>query len=82
MSGGQLWDKSVAILRVANRGAFADASLREVLTALMARLSAPASMQVSLGTSKVDVESLVANIEISAALRGCVAALANEIRAR
>ena len=82
VSGGELWDKPVAILRVANRGAFADASLREVLTTLMARISAPASMQVPLGTNQVDIDDLVKNAEISALLRACVAALAEEIRAR
>ena len=48
----------------------------------MARVSAEASVEVLLGTNKVDVAALLADAEISALLRACVAELAREIRAR
>ena len=80
VSGGELWDKPVAIISVANRGAFAQASLLEILKTLMANVSETASVEIALGTNRVDVAALLANEEIAAALRGCVAALAHEIR--
>ena len=79
VSGGELWDKPVAIISVANRGAFANASLREILQTLMARVCETASVEVPLGTNRVDVAGLLADAEISALLRGCVEDLAREI---
>ena len=79
VSGGELWDKPVAVISVANRGAFAQASLLEILKTLMARVSATASVEVPLGSNKVDVAALLADIEIAAILRGSVAALVGEI---
>ena len=82
VSGGELWDKPVAIVSVANRGAFAQASLLEILKTLMARVSETASVEVPLGSNKTIVEDLVKNDEIAALLRDCVVKLAREIRAR
>ena len=79
VSGGELWDKPVAIISVAGRGAFANASLREILTTLMARVSDGASVEVPLGSNRVDVAALLADAEISALLRECVANLVGEI---
>ena len=79
VSGGELWDKPVAIISVANRGAFANASLREILQTLMARVCETASVEVPLGTNRVDVAGLLADAEISALLRECVEDLAREI---
>ena len=76
VSGGELWDKPVAILRVAGRGEFADASLREILKTLMARVSVT---EIALGTNKVSAGSLVEDVEIAAALRVWVEAAASEI---
>ncbi len=81
VSGGELWDKPVAIISVANRGSFANASLLEILKTLMARVSETASVEVPLGSNRVDVAALLADEEISALLRECVAGLAREIRA-
>ena len=81
VSGGELWNKPVAIISVANRGNFANASLREILKTLMARVSETASVEVPLGTNRVDVAGLVADAEIATLLRNCVEDLANEIRA-
>ena len=78
--GGELWNKPVAIIRVANRGTFAQASLLEILKTLMANVSESASVEVPLGSNKVDVAALLADAEIAALLRGCVETLANEIR--
>ncbi len=80
VSGGELWDKPVAILRVANRGEFAQASLLEILKTLMARVSETASVEVPLGSNKVDAVWLAEDAEIAALLRDCIAALAREIR--
>ena len=77
VSGGELWDKPVIIIRVANRGEFAHASLAEILKTLMARVSVT---EIPLGTNKVEVDDLLKNAEIAAALQDSVVTLANEIR--
>ena len=79
VSGGELWDKPVAVISVANRGAFANASLLEILKTLMARVSETASVEVPLGSNKVDVAGLLTDAEISAALRDSMMNLVSEI---
>ena len=81
VSGGELWDKPVAIISVANRGSFANASLLEILQTLMARVSETASVEVPLGSNKVDVVALVADEKIAALLRDSIAEFADEIQA-
>ena len=79
VSGGELWDKPVAIISVANRGAFANASLLEILKTLMAQVSERASVEVPMNSNRVDVAALLADAEIAGLLRECVANLAREI---
>ena len=81
VSGGELWDKPVAVISVANRGAFAQASLMEILKTLMAKVNETASVEVPLGSNRVDVAALLADAQIAGLLRDCVANLASEIRA-
>ena len=80
VSGGELWDKPIAVISVANRGSFANASLLEILKTLMAQISESASVEVPLGSNKVDVAGLLADEEIAELLRDSVEVLAREIR--
>ena len=77
VSGGELWDKPVAVLRVAHRGEFAHASLLEILVTLMARVSAKASVSLPLGTNNVSAEQIAADAEMAALLRDSLRTLAN-----
>ena len=77
VSGGELWDKPVAILRVAKRGAYADAQLREVLKTLMARVDEAASVALPLGTNHVGAEQIAEDAQLAPLLRAGVVALAH-----
>ena len=80
VSGGELWGKPTAIISVAGRGSFANASLLEILKTLMARVSETASVEVPLGSNRVNAAALLADEEIAGLLRECVETLAREIR--
>ena len=70
VSEGELWDKPVAVISVANRGEWANASLREILKTLMARVSETA---LPIGSNKVSVEQIVGDAELARLLRAALA---------
>ena len=75
VSGGQLWDKPVAVLTVANRGSYANASLQEILKTLMARVSAQASVELPLSTNNVSARQIADDKELAPLLTGAIEAL-------
>ena len=76
VSEGELWDKPVAVLRVAGRGEFAHASLLEILKTLMARVS---EATIPLGTNNVSAAELAENSDVAGVLRASLAALARAV---
>ena len=64
------------------RAASSNGALLQAATSLAPAGVATASVEVPLGSNKVDVAALLADAEISASLRAGVANLVNEIRAR
>ena len=76
VSGGELWNKPVAVWSVAGRGAFANASLLEILRTLMARVSEDAALSLPLGSNRVTAEQIAGDAELAGLLRGSVEALA------
>ena len=74
VSGGELWDKPVAVWSVAGRGAFARASLLEILKTLMARVL---EISVPLGTNAVSAEQIAADANLVQQLRDALQTLAH-----
>ena len=79
VSEGELWDKPVAVLSVAGRGEWANASLLEILRTLMARVSDEASVALGLGSNKVSAQQIVGDAELAELLRGALEALARAV---
>jgi chromate reductase, NAD(P)H dehydrogenase (quinone) len=74
--------KTVAIISPSARSTHAPAQLREVLATMSARLVERASVVVSLPTSDMDAAAIVADHELSRALRCALADLADAVSAR
>ncbi|MEO8027234.1 MAG: NADPH-dependent FMN reductase [Bryobacteraceae bacterium] len=80
VGSGELVSKPVAVLNASPMAAHADASLRETLTVMSARLSPEASVRMPLGAKNLDEAGLAANPEIAELLRGALRAFAEAIK--
>ena len=76
VSSGEFVDKAVALINASPRATHAWASLVETLTVMSARVVTAASMTIPLGGRPVDVESIVADVATSTAVRTAIVALA------
>lgn len=81
VSSGELVGKPVALLNASPRATYADASLRETLTTMDARIVAEASLTVPLPTNKIDEVGIVADSEISSVLHTALIAFVYAIKA-
>lgn len=79
VSSGEFMDKPVALINVNPHATYAQASLAETLTVMMAKIIAEASIAVPLQGRKLDAAGIVSEREISGALRASLAALAQAI---
>jgi len=79
--GGEefIW-KPVALLNASPRSTHAQASLIETITTMSGRVVAEASIALPLLGRKIDEAGIVADPELSSALRAALAAFAREIR--
>jgi len=77
VGSGELVDKPLALINASPRSEYAYAQLTEILTTMSAKLIPEACINVSLmGRKTLDVAGIVADPELSAALRTAMAALA------
>jgi NAD(P)H-dependent FMN reductase len=70
---GEIVGKPVALVNVSSRSTWAQASLTETLTVMSARFLSEACVTLPLTRTKVDEAGLVADPEISTALRSALA---------
>jgi chromate reductase len=83
VGSGELVDKPLALLNASPRSEYAYAQLTEILTVMTAKLVPGACVNASLmGRKSLDVAGIVADPELSSALRGAMIALANAVSAR
>lgn len=80
VGSGELMGKPLALLNAKPSATFAQASLTETLTVMMAEIDPDASIALSLGTNKVDETALIANEELTAKLRTALLALAKAVQ--
>lgn len=76
VGSGEFMHKPVALLNASLSSTHAQAALTETLTVMMAKLSPQTSIRVPLKTNKIDVETIIANAEITQALQRVLTALA------
>lgn len=76
VGSGELIGKPIALINASARATYAWTSLRETLTVMSACVIAPASITVPLDGRTLDADGIVADAELSAALRSAIAALA------
>ena len=74
VSSGETVGKPVALLNASPRSTYAQASLREILTTMAARVNETASVTVPLLGSALDAAGIVAHPELSAMLRAAMSA--------
>lgn len=75
VSSGEFMGKPVALINARPASAFAQASLRETLTVMMAEIDSDASVTLPVTTNRLDEASLLANPELTDALKGAIEAL-------
>jgi NAD(P)H-dependent FMN reductase len=75
VGSGELIDKPVALINGSLQATHAHASLKETLTVMSARVIRQASITVSLAGGKRDAGAIIADSELSAALKSAMAAL-------
>jgi len=75
VGSGELIDKPVALINGSLHATHAHASLKETLTVMSARVVPQASITVSLAGGKRDASGIIADRELSAALKSAMAAL-------
>ncbi len=80
-SGEQMIDKPVAILNASPLSVYADASLRETIKLMSARLVATASVTMPVSMRNLDAAAMAAVPEVAATLRAALAVLAQSIQA-
>jgi NAD(P)H-dependent FMN reductase len=73
-------EKPVALLNASPRATHADAQLRLTLTTMSARLVEAASITLPLLGRGLDADAIVADAEVSAALRAALGRFADAIR--
>ena len=80
ISGGELVDKPIALVNPSARATHAWASLAETLAVMSAHVIRDASITVSLEGRTLDANGIVADPELSTALRSAIDALAFAVR--
>jgi NAD(P)H-dependent FMN reductase len=75
VGSGELIDKPVALINVSPHATHAQASLKETLTVMSARVVPQASITVSLAGRKLDASGIAADSELSTVLRSAMAPL-------
>lgn len=76
VSSGEFMGKPVALINARPASTFAQASLRETLTVMMAEIDPDASVTLPVTTNRLDEASLLANDELSRPLKSAIEALA------
>jgi len=79
---GELYQKPVALVSGSPRGTHAQASLRETLSVMMARVIDEACVAVTLAADGLDKDGSIADPQISSALRSALARFAGAILER
>jgi len=75
VSSGEFMGKPAALVNARPSSTFAQASLRETLTVMMAEIDPGASVTLPVTTNRLDEASLLANPELSRALKSAIEAL-------
>jgi NAD(P)H-dependent FMN reductase len=75
VGGAEIVGKPVALINTAPRATHAHASLTETLTVMSARVVPAASITIALTGRTLDASGIVADGELSAALRSAIVAL-------
>ena len=81
VSGSEFPVMPIMLINTSPRASHAQASLREILTTMSANVIHKAHVSIPLLSSELDVEGIVANTEISAALQNGLAVFCQEIKA-
>lgn len=81
VGSGEFVGKPVALLNTRPNSTFAQASLRETLTVMMAILSAEASVTIPLASNRVDEAAVVSDARLADPLRAALEAFARAIAA-
>ena len=76
VGSGELIDKPVALLNASPHSTYAQASLTETLTVMSARPIPEASITVPLAGRKLDTHGILADEDLSTALRSAIGSLA------
>ena len=76
VSSGEFMGKPVALVNARPASTYAQASLRETLTVMMAEIDAAASVTLPVTTNRLDEASLLSNPVLSLLLQGAVETLA------
>lgn len=79
VASGELYQKPVALFSASPRAIHAQASLKETLTVMTARLITGASITVPLLGKKLDVSDVISDRGMSHAIRSALVAFANAI---
>ncbi len=79
VGSGELVGKPIALLNASPRAIWAQASLTEILTVMMAKLSKEASITLPLLGRGLDEAGIVSDMEISQALSEAIAVFTQEI---
>jgi len=80
VASGELYEKPVALFSASPRGSYAQASLTETLNVMMARVVPEACISVPLLGRNLDESGIIAEAEISSAVRSALARFADAIR--
>ncbi len=80
VGSGELVNKPIALINASGRATHAWASLAETLAVMSAQVIADASITVPLDGRKLDASGIVADAELSTALRSAIEALAGAAR--
>lgn len=81
VGSGEFMNKPVALLNTSPRSIHAQAALREILTTMDARVVPEASIPIALAGRKLDAAGIVADPELSGALRTALAAFSRALDA-
>ena len=80
VGSGELIDKPIAVINASTRAIRADASLRETLTTMSARVVEDASITIPLAGSEHDASRIAGDVHLSRLLRASLLALAQAAR--
>ena len=80
VGSGELVDKPIALINASSRATHARASLAEILAVMSAQVIVGASITVPLDGRRLGASGIVADAELSTALRSAIEALAGAVR--